>query len=358
MATEKYHITKSGDGVAICRAQDGNCPLGGEHFDKPGDAFKHLEASLAAANPDVLTGSKKNSSRELVESGADAKVVRDALRAEHPEWGSRQIHAVYQRMVDNFEAGGPQLMVGEPGTGKTKVVKIGKTPSPSVPSQEQVDKLKKGYSDALGDHEKAILGARKYNEEITRYDSLNGATEGRAYYYGPNGKTKGVNASGKTYFEPTGEQQAGRRIVQDKIEETRLFVELAQTNLEEAGLGHLIPDDGNVLRVYNQAQKWLVEHELKGQISDGMWENTNPPNHWQAWCDAKVVVDPANVGRNFYASKDNYQLNSKELVSIVGDEMKSTVETKTKESYSDNDLARDLKELRSIFKTLRPRLEL
>lgn len=76
-----------------------------------------------------------------------------------------------------------------------------------------------------------------------------------------------------------------------------------------------------VLNVRNIAQKVLLENELFGQISDGMWENTSPNDHWEVWSECKVVVDENNLGRNFYARKDNYNLNSSSLLEIVGDRM-------------------------------------
>ncbi len=37
-------------------------------------------------------------------------------------------------------------------------------------------------------------------------------------------------------------------------------------------------------------QAALFEHELKGQFSDGMWENTYPYDHWVFWCGLYVQV--------------------------------------------------------------------
>jgi hypothetical protein len=61
--------------------------------------------------------------------------------------------------------------------------------------------------------------------------------------------------------------------------------------------------------------------ELDGQISDGHWENARPYDHWRVWTSAKVVVNPDNVGRNFYAEKSNYNLSDKTLLDIVGRRM-------------------------------------
>lgn len=37
----KFHIDSSGN-PGVCRATDRACPLGGEHFDKMGDAHVHV----------------------------------------------------------------------------------------------------------------------------------------------------------------------------------------------------------------------------------------------------------------------------------------------------------------------------
>lgn len=77
------------------------------------------------------------------------------------------------------------------------------------------------------------------------------------------------------------------------------------------------------LVVRNLAQKVLFMEELQGQISDGMWENARPFEHWKVWCDSEleVIVNANNVGRNFSAIKSNYNLNSSELLECVGDRM-------------------------------------
>jgi hypothetical protein len=352
MAQGKYHLTKNGDGVAICKAQKGNCPLGGEHFSTSEDAFKHLESKLSADHGSFLRGKKKDytdvpgasykmESTRLLESDADGKQVRDALRDENPSWSGPQVHTVYQQMVKK-QAG------TQPGSKPTP---------PPVDSKMIMNK----YEAASAERETAIIERRELNSNILSENALRGAQEGRAYYMDYSSsryvrKVEGINPSGKTYFTESSDQKARKLAAGQKVELATLDLEKAQTEVEEAGLGHMLPDKGNVLRVRTQAQKWLVEKELKGQISDGMWENATPQNHWQAWSDADVVVDPQNVGRNFYAAKDNYQLNSKDLVSIVGDEMTETVASKTENAYNDKELAADLKDLRTIFKTQRSRL--
>jgi putative component of membrane protein insertase Oxa1/YidC/SpoIIIJ protein YidD len=36
----------------------------------------------------------------------------------------------------------------------------------------------------------------------------------------------------------------------------------------------------------------LWTNEICGQISDGMWENSTPHDHWQFWCRLNVVLGP------------------------------------------------------------------
>ena len=73
----------------------------------------------------------------------------------------------------------------------------------------------------------------------------------------------------------------------------------------------------NTLTFRTEEQVAIFKHEMCGQISDGMWENSRPHDHYKIWgnCD---VVSGENVGRDFYAEKDNYNLNGKELLDIVG----------------------------------------
>jgi len=42
----------------------------------------------------------------------------------------------------------------------------------------------------------------------------------------------------------------------------------------------------------NVAQAALFEHELKGQFSDGYWENARPNDHWKFWNELDVKVCP------------------------------------------------------------------
>lgn len=76
-----------------------------------------------------------------------------------------------------------------------------------------------------------------------------------------------------------------------------------------------------VLAFRNEVQKSLFEIELQGQISDGMWENATPHDHYKPWCNATVIVDPTNVGRGFGARRDYYGFSSPRLLEVVGGRM-------------------------------------
>jgi len=75
------------------------------------------------------------------------------------------------------------------------------------------------------------------------------------------------------------------------------------------------------ITVRNVAQAALLEMELKGQISDGHWENARPYDHWEVWCRAAVAVDATAVGRDFHARRCNYNLLAPELLAVVGGRM-------------------------------------
>lgn len=71
------------------------------------------------------------------------------------------------------------------------------------------------------------------------------------------------------------------------------------------------------LTLATDTQKALYEYELRGQFSDGHWENSRPWEHYVPWCRAEVVVGP-NVGRNFWAAKSS---TDKRLLDVVSDRM-------------------------------------
>jgi hypothetical protein len=48
--------------------------------------------------------------------------------------------------------------------------------------------------------------------------------------------------------------------------------------------------------------------EIKGQLSDGMWENTRPFNHCSFWFNLKVKVGPSAVNSTNYCVKKTYNI--------------------------------------------------
>lgn len=111
------------------------------------------------------------------------------------------------------------------------------------------------------------------------------------------------------------------------------------------------------LRFRNIEQKILWDVELSGQISDGRWENSRPYDHWEYWHrDVEVVVDPDNVGRDFYVRRDGYCFTEKLLLEVVGERMLNAVRSATgNDAYSHNDMLRDLRDIRKIIKVTVPR---
>jgi len=198
------------------------------------------------------------------------------------------------------------------------------------------------------------------------YNEANGAKEGRAWhtvydYSSVNGtaprKVQGMNPkNGGTQYTPTQAQLDEQINQKEALDRAIKWREEAQTNLEEAGLGHKIPDEGKTLRVRTQAQKWLMENELKGQISDGHWENSGGEG-WKDWTETKVIVDPDNAGRNFVARKDNYNLTHPDLLGAVGDRMVKEVSEKTGKPYDEKSMRADLSDLKKIFKTERDQVD-
>jgi hypothetical protein len=105
----------------------------------------------------------------------------------------------------------------------------------------------------------------------------------------------------------------------------------------------------NILRVRTRSQKVLFDSELSGQISDGLWENARPQNHYLPWCKAEVVVDPISAGRNFYASKDNY--NFLAVIPYIGERMIEAVRVQTNNpTYGMRELRSDLIQLKKIVR--------
>lgn len=73
-----------------------------------------------------------------------------------------------------------------------------------------------------------------------------------------------------------------------------------------------------VLHLKNKVQAALWNWEIRGQLSDGAWENSSPYDHWKAWNKAKVVID-GKLENSVSAQKRNYGLYT--LIQYVGDRM-------------------------------------
>lgn len=73
------------------------------------------------------------------------------------------------------------------------------------------------------------------------------------------------------------------------------------------------------LTVRNMAQKIAFMCEMKGQISDGQWENSRPHDHYKSWMlDWEDVEVGDDVGRDFWVEKDNYNFTNSNLLDVVG----------------------------------------
>lgn len=80
------------------------------------------------------------------------------------------------------------------------------------------------------------------------------------------------------------------------------------------------------------SQKILFVTELVGQISDGMWENSRPRDHYKNPCSAHVIVDPITPGLSFFPAR-RYDFASAQLLEIVGARMLNAVKLYTAFPY-------------------------
>lgn len=71
------------------------------------------------------------------------------------------------------------------------------------------------------------------------------------------------------------------------------------------------------------AEAAIFENEIKGQLSDGAWENSEPYDHYVNWCGLEVKVDPDHVGISpgFVATRNTYGLARQ--LTVVFDRMLS-----------------------------------
>lgn len=67
----------------------------------------------------------------------------------------------------------------------------------------------------------------------------------------------------------------------------------------------------------------IFENEIKGQLSDGAWENARPYDHWKIWSDIKCKIgSPKTIFINNRPIKTSYNLHS--LIQYVDDRMIAT----------------------------------
>ena len=104
------------------------------------------------------------------------------------------------------------------------------------------------------------------------------------------------------------------------------------------------------LNVRNKAQVVLFEEELKGQISDGMWEDSKPSNHWMQICSATAKVGQP-LGPVGFIPKRGYMFSHPQLIDIVGDRMIEAVQQKADlPNYNKAQLLKDLRDLQRIVR--------
>lgn len=76
-----------------------------------------------------------------------------------------------------------------------------------------------------------------------------------------------------------------------------------------------------------ETMAWMYELEISGQISDGMWENSPPRNHYRAMTAAAVgfSADKSKCGVWGFSPKRKYNFASGELMSVIGERMRMEV---------------------------------
>lgn len=104
------------------------------------------------------------------------------------------------------------------------------------------------------------------------------------------------------------------------------------------------------LNVRNKAQVVLFEQELKGQISDGMWENATPSSHWLQICSATAKVGQP-LGPVGFIPKRGYMFSHPQLVDAIGARMIEAVQKEADlPNYNKAALLKDLRDLQRIVR--------
>ena len=93
------------------------------------------------------------------------------------------------------------------------------------------------------------------------------------------------------------------------------FRKLVRNVISEGYYGHV---EGTIFLPTDSAIA-LWKGEILGQMSDGMWENARPFDHWKFWNDLKVEKGAPHVESDSRPEKNSYNLAA--LIPILGDRM-------------------------------------
>lgn len=110
-----------------------------------------------------------------------------------------------------------------------------------------------------------------------------------------------------------------------------------------------VPTQVRTIKFRNKVQVALFMKELRGQISDGLWENSKPVDHWKVPCSAKVSVatDQKELGPSFMPARA-YNFASSELLEYVGDRMLVIAQSVDK-NMDMSQMKRELSDMSKIY---------
>jgi len=98
----------------------------------------------------------------------------------------------------------------------------------------------------------------------------------------------------------------------------------------------------------------LFEHSIKGQLSDGMWENSGPTGHWEFWARTIPQADPTRGPQTLLQGerpkKTGYRLGA--LRPIVGQDMICDVQKRGFPEYTEKQLIADMRAIQKEMRTL------
>lgn len=117
-----------------------------------------------------------------------------------------------------------------------------------------------------------------------------------------------------------------------------------QMRIEQSKMG-----EQTIFTFKNETQRDLWEHELTGQISDGMWENTLNTG-WTYWCNVKSEIGTETKlnGQHPYMNiKFNFGFTR--LIKYVLEDMLE-IGQKYNPNYTEKDLRKDLREISAAMK--------